>query len=265
MADDIQHRLEQQVEERTAELRRINEALETEIAEHLATQNQVRTYQRQLRRLATELALTEEKERRRIAADLHDHIGQALAFIRMRLSEFQGDAVFCGYAQSIEEIRRLLDQTIAYTRTLTFEISPPLLYELGLGPAVEWLGEEFRQKRNLPVRVTVGQGLPSLSDERRITLFQCVRELLLNAAEHSGARHVEVLVLGENESLRIHVNDDGEGFDPEERRPGSAGHRGFGLFSIRERLEHLGGSVEVCSSSGEGTRVTLTAPAQPRD
>ncbi len=265
MADDIRHRLEQQVETRTAELRRINEALQTEIAEHRATQEKVREYQKQLRRLAAELALTEEKERRRIAADLHDHVGQALAFIRLKVSEFQGDAVFCGHERSIEEIRHLLDQTIQYTRTLTFEISPPLLYELGLGPAVEWLAEEFSQKRNLPVRATIGPDLPSVTDERRITLFQCVRELLLNAAEHSGAGRVDVVLLRENEHLLIRVDDDGKGFDPEEKRPGSGGHRGFGLFSIRERLQHLGGRVEVRSSPGGGTCVTLTAPAEPRD
>ena len=121
--------LERTVAARTAELRETNASL---------------------RRLASELSLAEARERRKIAEDVHDHIGQALAFIKMSVAQFRGNAIFCGFEGKIDEIATLLDQTIQYTRYLTFEISPPVLYELGLEAAIDWLAERFRKKHDSP-------------------------------------------------------------------------------------------------------------------
>ena len=117
--------LEHQVKDRTAALELVNQALRDEIAERLKAEEAIQRSQLQLRRLAAELALTEERERRAIASDLHDHIGQALAMVRARLRRLQGNAVFSGMEGDIEETLTLLDQTIQSARTLTFEISPP--------------------------------------------------------------------------------------------------------------------------------------------
>ncbi|MBN1826900.1 MAG: sensor histidine kinase [Candidatus Eisenbacteria bacterium] len=252
--------LERQVRERTAELERVVGALRAEIDGHRATREKVEAHRRQLRRLASELVLAEERERRAIAADLHDHVGQALAFIRMRVNEFQGDAVFCGFERSLAEIVTLLDQTIRYTRTLTGEISPPVLHQFGLDAALEWLAGWFREKRGLPVEVRSAGSFEGLSEEMRIMLFKSVRELLFNVRKHAAAERVEVEVRGEGERVTILVRDDGRGFDPS--RSGSSD--GFGLFSIRERMSQLGGRLEVNSDLGAGTVVRLEAPLRGR-
>jgi signal transduction histidine kinase len=134
--------------------------------------------QAQLRRLATELTLAEERERRAIAADLHDHIGQALAVIRARLREMQSGAVFSGMEKGIEDALELLDQTIHSARTLTFEISPPVLYDLGMEPALRWLCGQFQKKHGLRAEMTSEGSGPPVPDDIQITVFRSVRSLL---------------------------------------------------------------------------------------
>ncbi len=214
-----------------------------------------------LRRLASRLTLAEERERRSIAADLHDHIGQALAFIRMRVRDFQGNAVFGGFEDSIEEILRLLDQTIRYTRDLTGEISPPVLYELGLEPAMDWLAEYFTVKWRFRVRLrTRGRARP-VPEDLAVMMFKSARELLTNSLKHSGEREAELELRWEHDELALSVSDRGRGFDA--GVVAGRAHDAFGLFSIRERFFHLGGSVEIAAAPGAGCRVSLTVPMRP--
>lgn len=258
------HQLERQVRERTAELQAMNAALQAEIADHRRARAEIERHREQLRRLAAELALTEERQRRAIAADLHDHLGQALAFVKLRLSQFAGDAVFCGFESNLREILALIDRAIVYTRTLTGELSPPVLYELGLGPAVEWLGERFTAKHGFEVEVTVASAVPPLSQATRVMLFKSVHELLTNAVKHARAKRVEISLRCDAAMLQVRVADDGVGFDPASAEAAAAGPETgtFGLFSIRERLRHLGGQLEVHSTPGAGAVILLTVPVE---
>jgi signal transduction histidine kinase len=254
--------LERQVAERTAELQATNATLQAEIAENRRACAEIDRHREQLRRLATELALAEERERRAIAADLHDHLGQALAFVKLRLAQFAGDAVFCGFESSLREILNLVDQAIRYTRTLTGELSPPVLYELGLGPALEWMGEQFSVKHGVRVEVTAARDVPQLPQATRVMLFKSAHELLTNAVKHARPQRVEVALRREGPTLTVEVTDDGVGFDPAraEAVAASAEAGTFGLFSIRERLRYLGGQLDVRSAPGEGATVTLCVP-----
>ncbi|MCA9726918.1 MAG: sensor histidine kinase [Candidatus Eisenbacteria bacterium] len=211
-----------------------------------------------LRRLASGLTLAEEKERREIASDLHDHIGQALAFIKIRMRELQGNAVFAGFEDTIGEVLRLLDQTIRYTRDLTGEISPPVLYELGLGAGLDWLAEHFTVKRKFQVKLHASGRPRALPNDLTVMLFKSVRELLMNSLKHSGAPHAEVDVHWRDGMVSVTVSDDGRGFDPAAQA--HAHHDGFGLFSIRERIRDLGGSVAMVSAPRRGCRTTLEVP-----
>jgi signal transduction histidine kinase len=252
--------LEQQVRERTAALSASNEALQAQIAEQMRAQQQITTYQEQLRKLNSELSLAEARERRAIASDLHDHIGQALAFVRMRVTEFRSNAVFCGFEDAIDEILMLLDKTIQYTRSLTFEISPPILYELGLIAAIEWLAEHFESKYGFRVRVVSEGKSVALREEVQIVLFKCANELLLNVAKHAQAKRVTVTVTCGQASFRLTVADDGKGFDMAILESASTTPNTFGLFSVRERLKYLDGKFEISSIVGRGTTATLEAP-----
>ncbi len=252
--------LECQVRDRTADLERTNQTLRDEISERLRAEEAIRHSQAQLRRLTTELTLAEERERRAIASDLHDHIGQALAVIRARLRQMQSNAVFSGMEKDIEDTLELLDQTIQSTRTLTFEISPPVLYDLGLEPALQWLCRQFQKKHGLRAEMTSEGSGPLVPDDIQITVFRSVQELLLNAAKHARASAVQVHLARMPAALRVEVRDDGGGFDTSREGASMDDHGGFGLFSIRERLRVLGGALRVASSPGRGAAFILEVP-----
>jgi signal transduction histidine kinase len=221
-----------------------NERLERQVAERTAS----------LRRLASEVCLAEERERRQIAENLHDHLGQGLALIKLRLQRLRGDAVFTGHDSALDELVELSDQAIRYTRGLTFELSPPVLYELGLGAALDWLGEQVGRKHGLKVKVR-DRGCAALPDEVKVMLWKSARELLHNVVKHADARRVDIELSGEGGRVALEVADDGRGFDFDRaRREAGAG---FGLFSIEERLHQLGGRVTVDTAPGRGTRIRL--------
>ncbi len=217
--------------------------------------------QNQLRMLASELATTEEKERRRMAGFLHDHVSQAIGFCSQKLSKLEADPGDPGAGSTIAELRRLLDETNRNVRTLTFELSPPILYDLGLEAALEWLCEEQGRHHGLDVSFEDEGGEKPLDSVVRGLLFSSARELIINAVKHARPRRIAVATKRCADRILIEVKDDGSGFDPAAvltARMGSNG--GFGLYSVRERLIHLGGSFEIESSPGGGTSVRLGAP-----
>ncbi len=251
--------LERRVEGRTAELTAANLRLLREIGERKKAEDTLISSRDRLRTLAAELSLAEERERRRIAGYLHDSIVQTLGLLKNRLTQKAKEA-WGPDGEPPEDIRALVDEAIRDARSLTFELSPPILYELGLEPAVEWLGEQIQERYG--IRTTTrddGQPKP-LHDDVRVLLFQAVRELLVNAAKHSGADSVEISMRRDGPLMLISTQDDGAGFNEAELEssPTESGH--FGLFSIRERLDHIGGRLSVSSDEGKGTRFTLEVP-----
>jgi PAS domain S-box-containing protein len=226
------------------------------IVEHTRDEEQLTDYQWQLRRLASELSLSEERERRRVAVELHDGVGQLLALIKIKLAG-QREA---GEDGGLLEVLALVDQAIAQTRSLTFELSPLVLHELGFEAALEWLAAQLRDQLKIEVEFR-DDGLEKvLSEELQVALFQAARELLHNVAKHAQASRVTVSVQREDGQMRVSVADDGVGFNPVEQAQRRGTQRGFGLFSIRERLRHLGGRAEITSAPGRGTQVSLSAP-----
>jgi PAS domain S-box-containing protein len=213
-------------------------------------------YQRRLRRMASELILAEEESRRRIAKDLHDQIGQTLVSCLIRLGDLKAncsDAV----AGSIEECRRSLSEVVSATRALTFELASPVLYEIGLEAAIERLLEQHQRDSGFSVSFKVDGDIARLPDDVRVTLYGAVRELLANVAKHARAKNVSVHVIHEPGQVRIVAADDGVGFDPWTISTHGSDSSGVGLFSARERLEYMGGSLEVKSAPAMGTTVAL--------
>jgi signal transduction histidine kinase len=256
----VHNSLEQLVNERTDELARSNRLLSEQVEEYAQAQKRIERYQMQLRHLASQLAVVEARERRAIAADLHDHIGQALAFIKIHISRFQGNAMFCGFEADISEILSLLNQTIQYTRDLTSQISPPVLYELGLSAALRWLADAYQQKHGMAIRVDAPVQHRRTADEISATVFKVVQELLTNVFKHSGATSAQVTLAFSEVDLTVEVADNGRGFEvvPFEATLSTGDH--FGLFSIREQINYLGGDVAIVSRPGQGTKVTLRVP-----
>ncbi len=215
------------------------------------------TYQTQLKHISSELSLAEERERRRISEDLHDRIGQTLTVIKMKLEELKAPQVDTDSDRVLHETGELLDNAIQETRTLTFEISPPLLYELGFEPAVEWLIEQFRERHHIPIEYDGNGGGRMLDDDVSFFLFKSVRELLFNIIKHARADRITVSVKREKNRIRISIQDNGVGFDSSKVQFSVNYLSGFGLFSIRERMEHFSGNFDVESKPGQGTHITL--------
>ena len=218
-------------------------------------------HKKQLQSLASELSLAEERERRRIAAELHDRIAQNLAVGKIKISELREMVTNNNCRIMIDVIDSILQQTIRETRSLSFELCPPYLYELGFETALEWLAERIQKNYNFTIHFECDKELKPMGDDIKVVLFQSTRELLVNIAKHAGARNAWVSVRKDNGNIRINVEDDGIGFDfaeAESRIGRSDG--GFGLLSIRERINYLGGHLECESGEGRGTRISLVVP-----
>jgi len=237
-------------------------ALNKMIDERKLAEEKLLIYQEKLRSLSSELFLAEERERRRIATGLHDRIGQNLVFSKIKLDSIQKTLLSSSQPGVLEEICELIEQMIRETRSLTFELSSPVLYELGLEPAIEWLTEQNQEKNGITTEFyDDGQHKP-LDDSVRVLLFQATRELLFNIAKHSRARSSKVSIQKEGGNIRVQVEDDGVGFDAQGTNAEESKISGFGLFSIRERLSYIGGRLEINTVPGQGTRVDLFTPLQ---
>lgn len=229
-----------------------------DITERKRAEERVRAYQEELQVLAGELSLAEERERRRIATELHDRIGQTLAFAKMKVGALE--AAWGGDDGPLADLRHLLDQAIRDTRLLTFELSSPILYELGLEASLEWLVEDAGRRHGLTAGFRDDGRPKPLAEDVKVLLFQAVRELLVNAAKHARAKGVRVQIRRRGGTVRITVQDDGVGGASLASPAAGPAGAGFGLFSIRVRLQQHGGRLEIESRKGRGTRVLLVAP-----
>ncbi len=254
--------LEKTVSARTSELRRTVTSLRNEIDRREEAEQELRRYSDQLRSMATELTLVEQRERQQLARILHDGLQQLLVGARLRLGIAARRPE--QLPQVINEINNLLNEAIETSRSLTAELSPPILREGGLVPALEWLVRWMANKHELAVALEIKDQVDPQED-LTITLFQAVRELLFNVVKHAGVQQASLLVRKDGNAVQIVVEDSGRGFNPEQLKPGEGSKQGFGLFSIRERLNLLGGALECESTPGEGSRFILSAPLEDQD
>ena len=262
MAVDITERkqVEEALREAQGRLERWTVELEQAVASKTA---ELLVSQERLRELAAELTLTEHRERKRLAAELHDHLAQLLVLIRFKLSlakQGPDDRT----VDLVYQADALLNEALTYTRELVAQVSPSVLHDFGLPAALSWLGEEMKQfGMTITIQIETPEDL-NLSEDRAILLFQSTRELLINTAKHAGTKDA-TLRLAQNDSiLRITVQDQGRGFDATgtQKRNSRVGSSKFGLFSIRERMYAMGGRCEIYSAIGEGTIAALSLPYQ---
>ena len=232
-----------------------------DITERKCAEEKLLDYQEQLKSLASQLTLTEEHERHQIATELHASIGQSLVISKIMLDKLRSSAVSSELATKLKEVCDSLDQTIQESKTLTFDLSSPILYELGFEAAVSaWLTEQIEKKHGIATKFKKDKERKLLDDDVRVLLFRDVRELLINVVKHSQAKKVTVSVSRVGDRIRVCVEDDGVGFNVKEAAGTVGKTGGFGLFSIRERLDQIGGHLEIESEPGKGTKMTLMAP-----
>lgn len=213
-----------------------------------------------VRALSAALAMAEERERRALAQDLHDDLGQMVAVIKLKVSALEALKLTRAQRAALDECSVAVDLANRKLRAMAFQLSPPMLYDLGLMPALHWLADEMRHVYRIDVRIE-DDGVPKELDPAiSATLFRAVRELLINVAKHADVCEATlVTAVSDKRMLTISVSDAGHGFDPTFKPPAN-GVGGFGLLSVRERLGYLGGEIEIRSNPGDGTSVILRVP-----
>ncbi len=238
--------LEELVVEQRAEIR-------LQVNARKQTEQELDKYKKNLKTLTAELMLAEERERQRLAEDVHDGLGQALFRARMKLAQFSAAE------PAVREIGTILEEISKMMNTMTFALSPPVLRKVGLRAALKSLAREMRQQYCLSVAIEDdGQGIP-LEERTALILFRSVRELLINVAKHAQTDRANLSLQRIDDTVQIKVEDRGQGFDlVDQPSHVESGH--FGLFSIRERMDYVGGTSTIRSSPGDGAVVTLTAP-----
>jgi signal transduction histidine kinase len=234
------------------ELRQARDELELRVRERTAQLNERAA---QLSRLASQLTLAEQKERSRLAQVLHDGLQQLLVAAKLRLGLMQSSED-PAVRREAAELSDIIADCIATSRSLTAELDPPVLRQGGLVPALHWLARWMREKHGLAVSLDAPKRAVPVPETLALLLFQAVRELLFNVVKHAGVSAARVEVAVVDSCVRLAVIDEGVGFDPSILPGGDH----FGLFAVRERLDLLGGRVEITSSPGRGSRFTLVAP-----
>ncbi len=245
--------------ERVGVFKTVAKILANAWARNLA-QKEVLAYQDQLRSLSSKLLLVEKRERRQLAQALHDQVGKALSRSIMKFEKLKHDHKLAQWDE-FAGIRQVLHQTIEDIRTLTFELSPKVLYDLGLSAALDWLADQTVKIHQVDVRFFDRGLCRPIEENLRVLMFQSVRELMFNMVKHAGAKNASLTAGMEGDDLWVVLEDDGTGFDPDQINPQGGNEGGFGLFSIQERLRSQGGHMHITTSPGKGTHIKLVLPA----
>jgi PAS domain S-box-containing protein len=233
----------------------------SDITEQKQAERDLHAYQERLRALASELTVTEERERRRIATELHDGAAQSLAFARIQLASARKVIAEAETAKKLDDVSQILRETLGQIREVLLDLSSPSMNEIGLGVAIsEWLEQQIGRRHGLKTSFTDQCGEVPLDNDVRAMLFRNTRELLTNVVKHARAKTVAVCMESTGVALRITIEDDGVGLDPDNVAEKMDG--GFGIFSIRERMLDLGGSLEIVSARGKGCEATLVMPLE---
>ncbi len=208
-----------------------------------------------LRALSRRLVQAEETERRRIARELHDQVGQNLSALNINLDIVLGQMGDAPLAPRLRDSLKLVDATLQSIEAVMAALRPPLLDEYGLGAALTWYGEEYAQRTGIQVQVEKGDPGSGLRPEAAVALFRIAQEALNNVAKHAGARLVRIGLSLEGDEMKLCIEDDGAGFDPAQAPRGR-----WGMTTMRERAEAAGGRLSIRSSPGKGTAVRATVP-----
>jgi len=217
-------------------------------------------YQSKLKQLSIELSKSEESQKRHLASRLHEGVGQELFVAQLKLNELEKALDDPEHQHQLDEIREQILRSIKEVKGVTYDLSPPVLYDLGLKEAVQSLAKSIESKYHLPVKVRFSGPLGSINDEIKIITYRVMKEIVQNTVKHARAGFVDIIINNDNNTLNVDVTDNGGGFDAEGMIVSQYTSDGFGLFDVREKINHLGGQLTIRSTPGSGTRISLNIP-----
>ncbi|GFO67181.1 hypothetical protein GMLC_07600 [Geomonas limicola] len=240
-------------QELVARQRALEEDMLRQLTERQLTESRLAASRRQLASLAAELNLCDERARRQIARQLHDQVVQRLACGKIKL-DLALQKRQLPESPALAELLQILQDSMADLRDLSFELSPPILYELGLQATLDGLGSRLAREHGFAFELLGARDEPNLGEELKIVLYQIARELLINVVKHARAARVTVELEPQEDRVRLTVTDDGIGFDS------GRSSMGFGLSSVRQRLVLMGGELAIQAAPGKGCRIELSLP-----
>ena len=217
-------------------------------------------YQAKLQGLSIKLSKTQETERRKLASRLHDNVSQELFVAQLQLNTMAGHAADSNQQKALNQIRDQIQKIIKDTKTLTFDLSPPILYDYGLKEAIEALGRSMENTHGISVHTRFSGEIDRSDMDRNIILYRSISELFSNTLKHAGADTIFISMDHQDGLLQVDFRDNGIGFDGDHIKTPAHGDDGFGLFDIREKLQHLGGILEIETAPNAGTRVLMRLP-----
>jgi len=255
--------LEQRVKERTAELKHTVDTLHEEVLERIVAERTARKRAEQLRALVSELTLAEQRERQRMGQVLHDGLQQLLVAAKLQLAALVELTKDPQVLESLKDTDNLMDESLRVSRSLTAELGPPILHGR-LIPALQWLTSRMRNTHGLELELTAPDNFDPVPDHVAMFLFHAARELLFNVVKHAKVCKARVQLTRWNHRVELIVSDEGQGFNPARPRQKADSSAGIGLFGIEERLDFLGGQMEIDSAPGRGCRIRLAVPVSEK-
>lgn len=234
----------------------------TDITKLKETENQLLEYQEKLKRLSIRLSMIEEDQRRSMASHLHETIGQELFVMLLQLNTFEKSIGNPTLLSTLAPIKEQLLKIIKETKTLTFDLSPPVLYDFGFQEALKALAETIELKHGIRAQAFFEGEMDNFEDEIKVIVYRNLKELIHNAVKHADAKNITMRLKSSPSGLNVELCDDGVGFDADNSINGASSSDGFGLFDIREKLNHLGGHLIIDSAPGQGTSIRMQVPVK---
>jgi len=224
------------------------------------TEERLHEYQESLKQLTTELSIVEEKQRKEFAANIHDHLSQLLVISQMKINDLKRQIQKEGQEKELEAISKHIAEALENSRKITYDLSPPVLYELGLVETMYWFTDKLNEEQNIRAKFTTNVKTLELPESKLIIVFRVIQELVNNVLKHAQANNLEIGFKAKKNSFEIKVADNGKGFRINGSLDTKFKKSGFGLFAVKERVNNLGGWFSVQSEPGIGTFIKITLP-----
>lgn len=231
-----------------------------DISQRVQIEREIKDYQNSLKELTNELLLTEERQRKEIAANIHDHLSQSLVISKMKLAALLKQLTDNSQVEQLKAALNQIDEALEKSRIITYDLCPPVLYQLGLTEAVTWLAKKMESENGLDIKLSISYNPDKISESQLILTYRMIQELLTNVVKHARASEVEIEFSKLRDEFIFTISDNGIGFDKSNLTPERKTSNGFGLFAVSERLHNLNGTMSIKSSPNEGTKVEIRIP-----
>jgi len=231
-----------------------------DITQWMLAKEEIQEYQTSLQKLTTEITLIEEKQKKEIASNIHDHLSQSLVISKMRINELKKKPLQKGIVEDLKFIEKNISDALKNSRKITYDLSPPVLYQLGIIDALNWLVEEVETTHKIKCIINSNVTTLILDDVKSILLYRSIQEVINNAVKYSNASHITLNINKNKLGLDILLNDNGTGFDTSTLNTHNHTGSGFGLFTVRERIRNIKGEFRIASEINKGTHVTFFIP-----